>query len=179
MRSLIAVVVLLALAGCERAKVFKLCRAEREALLPMLPAIGETVGEETLNYGYVSYPVLEVRTECMKVGYRALVVLGVMKQDPEAATYRQVRSIADAERWVRTLIAKGHNPRLLDRRLLVLVLAQDPEISVTGFKTYFQVALSLYSTLSDSVVYGVRNDRESLPLGEHWSWDGGDDYWLR
>jgi hypothetical protein len=42
---------------------------------------------------HFSYPVLEVREECTRHGYRALVVLGKLDFDDDAPSYRQVGSI--------------------------------------------------------------------------------------
>jgi hypothetical protein len=173
MRTLALVAVLLALGGCKNTKV---CRAEHDALQPLLPAIDEMVGEaidvDASKPGpeHFSYPVVEVREECSRRGYRVLVVLGELDFDSDAPSYRQVGSINDARTWVEGLVADGHNPRTLKRTLSIKVIGQDLVTSVTGVKRYYQIAKSGYSPKTDSVRREGHDESEEATrlLEDHW-----------
>jgi hypothetical protein len=167
------VLALLALGGCKNTK---LCQAEHDALQPLLPAIGEMVGEaidvDASKPGpeHFSYPVVEVREECTRNGYRALVVLGKLDFDSDAPSYRQVGSINDARTWVKALVANGYNPRALKRTLSIKVIGQDLIVSVTRVKRYYQIGKSGYSPRTDSVWSEGHDESEEATrlLEDHW-----------
>ncbi len=136
------------------------CDIERDAVQPLLPAVGDTLALDSVfqNYGYpygkrgqMVATVNQVRTKCYSNGFGVLVQVDDRQfQENKDAPYFLNTSLNLVGDWVKSLIAENYNPRTQSRILTVKTILHH-YTSVTGIPHYTLLQIASYSPDTDEI----------------------------